>query len=96
MITLEQRLARLEAAQAEAQAVRCPACNTVYINQYSDAEDLAGLVTCWGEESPVRVECRKCKHDFKIRELVERTWEVVEQEAAARTPGAGTERTEPA
>lgn len=50
----------------------CPYCHFVH----SEAEDWGDVVSYWGTESgPISYECGSCCLEFKVNEVVSRTWE---------------------
>lgn len=55
--------------------VSCPKCHAEHVADLCDGDQ--GLVSYWGDGSPVAVECDVCGHEFQVREWVERSWEIV-------------------
>ena len=69
---------RLEALRRE-EIVTCPDCGYEF-----DCEDMAGLVTLWGDNGPQAEECPECEAQLVVTETVTRTYEVERQGANSR------------
>lgn len=53
--------------------IECPHCET---NLGLESFDLRGLVTYWGEDGAVELECDNCEKTFFVEEHVRRYWGV--------------------
>ncbi|KKN29877.1 hypothetical protein LCGC14_0839550 [marine sediment metagenome] len=76
---------RLVAEQRRRESVQCPACGYTF-----DAEDMAGLVSYWGDNGPREMDCPECERAMVVTENVERTYEVQAKVAEAEEGDDGT------
>lgn len=58
--------------------VFCPFCNTK-----QSEELMCGCVTYWGDGEDKEVSCEECGKDFMVKEIVNRTFEVIKKEVSA-------------
>lgn len=66
----EKPLARYDWVQWLADKIWCPYCHTEYPLEEASEE----LVTYWGGDDIVEVECGECEKSFFVEELVRRTY----------------------
>jgi len=67
-----EEIIRRQREAREARKIRCPHCG----HEFDFTDENYGVVTYWGEEPPVELECDGCESTFFAREHVERTFTV--------------------
>ena len=53
--------------------IECPHCNK---ELGIEGDDLADLITYWGENGSIEWKCNGCDEEFVIKEEVSRSWKV--------------------
>jgi uncharacterized Zn-finger protein len=56
--------------------IHCPYCS----KEYDRESQLENLVTYWGEDGEVEVECGHCDKSYMVEEVVTRTYDVRKKE----------------
>lgn len=60
--------------QKREEEIRCPYCDGFY--DISEIETDIGLITLWGGDNVIQLECLHCEKKFDIIEKVRRTFEI--------------------